>query len=158
MDVETATTLVHIDPRIDSALNLDSLCSVSLLCIELTTISTDIHRLNWHQVPLNMMTVMARCIVWCGYDCLTCWIEAKVCLVQLLIEWWIDSCVVVGDGVGMVDTLWIELVSSILEQLVKNGFLLVIMDIHTLALDCTTSNSNCHCQLLLDTWYHSLKE
>ena len=83
---------------------------------------------------------MSRCVVRRRHYCLTGRVETKVGLVQLLVEGRVDGCVVVD--VGVVDPLRVELVPSILEQLVKNGFLLVIMDVHTLSLDGTCLNSN----------------
>ena len=47
----------------------------------------------------------------------------------------------------MVDPLGIELVASVLEELVQYGLLLVIVDVHAFALYSTTLNSNSHIQL-----------
>ena len=116
------------------------LCSVAFLGVELATIPAYVHRLNRHQVSLHVMAVVSRCVVGCRHYCLTGWVEAKVCLVQLLVKGRVDCCVVVD--VGVVDSLSIELVIAILEELVKDGLLLVIVDVHTLSLDGTTLNSN----------------
>ena len=81
MDVQTATSLVHVDVTVHRTLDLDCLSAVTLLCIEFTTI----HGFNLHDVTLT--TVLSTSVVRSRYDGLPRWIESKVSLIhKLLIE------------------------------------------------------------------------
>ena len=51
MDVERASTLIHVDVGADWRLNLNGLCTVTLLSVELPAI----HRLNLHHVVSLML-------------------------------------------------------------------------------------------------------
>ena len=151
MDVEAASALVHVHTRVHWALNLNGLGSVAFLRVQLAPVTADVHWLDRHHVSLHVVTVVARCVVRGGHDCLASWVESKVGLVhQLLVEGGVHIGVVVGDGVLVVDTLGVELGASILEQFVQDRFLLVIVDVHTLALDSTTLNSKNDRQIQLD--------
>jgi len=133
MDVQTATSLVHVDVTVHRTLDLDCLSAVTLLCIEFTTI----HGFNLHDVTLT--TVLSTSVVRSRYDGLPRWIESKVSLIhKLLVEARIDICVVVCDGLGVVvTTLAARLSIIILEEFVQDRLLLFVVDAHTLALDST---------------------
>ena len=134
MDVQTATSLVHVDVTVHRTLDLDCLSAVTLLCIEFTTI----HGFNLHDVTLT--TVLSTSVVRSRYDGLPRWIESKVSLIhKLLVEARIDICVVVCDSLGVVvTTLAARLSIIILEEFVQDRLLLFVVYAHTLALDSTT--------------------
>ena len=136
VNVETATSLVHVDARcgtINRALYLNGLRSVALLSVELATV----HGLDVHDVARP--TVRTARVIRSRHDRLACWIEAKVRLVhQLLVEARVHRRVVVVDGlVDVVSALGVDL-GSILEELVQYGLLLVIVDVHALPLYSAT--------------------
>lgn len=136
LDVEAASTLVDVDIAIDRALYLNCLGAVALLRVQLTSITPHIHWLDLHHFTAHA-TVAARGVVRRAHDRLASRIVAKVRLVhQLLVKGRVDGGVVVGDGVG------VDLGVAILEQLVEDRLLLIVVDIHTLALDGTAFNSN----------------
>ena len=121
VDVQTASSLVHIDSCVHRTLDLNCLCSVSFLSVQFTSLSVDVHRLDRHQVSLHVMTVVSRGIVWSRNNCLTSRVEAKVSLVhQLLIERLIDCGVVICYCICVMHTLGIEFISSVLQQFVQD--------------------------------------
>lgn len=73
-------------------------------------------------------------------------IETEVCLVhQLLVETRVHSCVVVRNSLVVVRNGLVPVsvdLCTILEQFVKNGFLLIVVNIHTLSLNSTAKTSN----------------
>lgn len=81
LDVQTASTLMHVDLPVHRRLNLNSLRTVSLLSVELTAI----HIIDVHH--LSLVALAPSRAVGSGYDCLTGWVVAKVRLIhQLFIE------------------------------------------------------------------------
>ena len=79
VDVQAASTLVHVHVRVYRRLNLDGLSSVSLLGIQLTPV----HGLDVHDVTL----LVSRGVVRGGYNGLSGRIKTEVCLVhQLFVE------------------------------------------------------------------------
>ena len=132
LNIQTATTLMHVDLSVHGRLNLDRLCTVSLLRIQLATV----HIIDGHQ--LSLMVLAACGAVGRRNNGLTGWVVAKVRLVhQLLVEGRVHVRVVVLDGLlmGLAD------LGPVLEELVENGLLLVVLDAHTLALDRTALGS-----------------
>lgn len=69
-------------------------------------------------------------------DCLTRRVESEVGLIhQLVVEGGIDGCVVVGDGlVTVVGPTALDL-GTVFEELVEDALLLVVVDVHLVALD-----------------------
>jgi hypothetical protein len=129
---------VHVHVPVHRALYLDRLSPVALLSVKLTAVN----RLDLHHITLLAMA--AASIVGRGDDCLSGRVETEVGLVhQLIIERRVDRCVIVLDSLGVVVVVVASLINlgSVFEQLVQNGLLLVVVNVHTLALDSTTVGS-----------------
>jgi len=126
LNVQAPSALVDVHIPVDRALYLNRLCAVPLLRVQLAAVPTHVHRLDGHHVAVSMAT----CVIRSGNDRLASRIEAKVSLVhQLLVERTVHRSVVVLDRVR------VDLVVSILEELVQDALLLIIVDVHALALD-----------------------
>ena len=81
LNVQTAATLVHMDLCVHGALDLNRLCPVPLLSVQLAAI----HRINIHHFTALM--ILAICSVGCRDNGLASRIVAKVRLVhQLFVE------------------------------------------------------------------------
>jgi len=92
LDVEAAAALVHVHASVDRALDLNCLCPVSLLRVQLASVPSS-GGLDRHDFSLVMACGV---VVRCGHDRLPCRVEAKVGLVhQLLVEGGVDRSVVV---------------------------------------------------------------
>lgn len=80
--------------------------------------------------------MLAARVVGGRHDCLARRVEAKVCLIhQLVIERGIDGCVVVLDGlVAVMGPTSLDL-GTVLEEFVEDALLLVVMNVHFVALD-----------------------
>ena len=95
LDVQTAATLVHVHAGIHGALNLNCLRPISLLRVQLTSVSSS-SRFNRHNFSL---VVASGVVIRSGYDGLPCGVEAEVGLVhQLLVEGGVDRSVVVRNS------------------------------------------------------------
>lgn len=137
LNVEGAAALVDVDVAVDGALNLNCLRAVALLRVQLATVPPHVHRLDLHHLAALHASVATGGVVGRGYDRLPSRVEPEVGLVhQLLVEGGVDGCVVVGDGVG------VDLGVAVLEELVQDALLLVVVDVHPLALDSAAFNSN----------------
>ena len=135
VDVQTATTLVHINIGsvlvVHRLLNLDGLRSVAFLSVQLTSI----HRLNIQDAAVA--TLLTGAVVGRGDDGLPRWVEAKVRLVhQLVVEARVHVRVVVLYRL-IVDILLRVDALPILEKFVQDGLLLIVVDAHTFSLNCT---------------------
>lgn len=99
LDVQAAASLVHVHASAHGALDLNCLCPVSLLRVQLAAVPSS-NRFDCH----NFSLVVARGVAVRGrHDGLSRWVEAEVGLVhQLLVEGGVDCGVVVGDGVLVV--------------------------------------------------------
>ena len=130
---------MHIHVGVHRTLDLNRLRAIPLLCVQLTSV----HRLNLHHIVALRMACALR-IIRRRYDGLSCWVEAKVCLIhKLLIETRIDRGVVVLNG--LIGIRWsrvrVHLLCSVLEQLVQDALLLLIVNVHAFTLDCTAMRS-----------------
>ena len=78
----------------------------------------------------------ALSVIRCRYNSLSCWIEAKICLIhKLLIETRIDSGIIVRYGlIGSWSSVRIYLLSTVFEQLVQNALLLLVVYVHAFTL------------------------
>lgn len=92
LNVKTASALVHVHASVDGVLNLNCLCPVSLLRIQLASVPST-SRFNRHNFSLVMLSGV---VVRSGHYGLPCWIESEVGLVhQLLVEGGVNCSVVV---------------------------------------------------------------
>ena len=130
LNIQTSISLVHIDVAVNGALNLNSLRTVALLGVKLTAV----HRLDVHDIALRVLTTR---VIGRRDDGLTGRIETEVRLVhQLLVETRVDLRVVVLNSLV---ALVLPFGSTILEQLVQDRLLLVIVKVHSFALDGTAT-------------------
>ena len=116
VDIQTASSLMHVNGAVHRTVDLNRLRSIPLLRVQLTPI----HRLYLHHIVALWVTRPLH-IIRRGYDGLPRRIEAKVSLIhELLIETRIDRRVVVLNG--LIGSRWsgvrVHLLCSILEQLV----------------------------------------
>lgn len=129
---------MHVHVPIHRALYLDRLSPVALLSVKLTAVN----RFDLHHVTLLAMA--AAGIVRRRDDCLSGRVETEVSLIhQLIIERRVDCCVIVLDSLGVVVAVVAALINlgSVLEQLVQDGLLLVVVNVHALALDSAAVGS-----------------
>ena len=130
LNIQTSISLVHIDVAVDGALNLNSLRTVALLGVKLAAV----HRLYVHDIALRVLTTR---VIGRRDDGLAGRIETEVRLVhQLLVETRVDLRVVVLNSLV---ALVLPFGSAILEQLVQDRLLLVIVKVHSFALDGTAT-------------------
>ena len=129
---------MHIDVRIHRTVDLDRLSSVSLLGVQFTPI----HRLNLHHV-FTLWVASSLRVIRRRNNGLSRRIEAKVCLIhELLVETRIDRGVVVGYGlIGRRSSVRIDLLCPVLEQFVQDALLLLVVNVHALALNGTAMRS-----------------
>ncbi len=120
---------MHVHISIHRALDLDRLCSVPLLGVEFTAVN----RLDLHH--LTLLAMLSACVVRRGDDGLSLRVETEIRLVhKLIIERRVYSCVVVLDSLGTVVTSLVDL-CPVFEQFIENGLLLIVVNVHALALD-----------------------
>ena len=129
---------MHVHVGVHRTLDLNRLRAIPLLRVQLTPI----HRLNLHHIVALRMACALR-VVRRRYDGLSGWVEAKVSLIhKLLVETRIDRRVIVGYGlIGRWSSVRIDLLCPVLEQFVQDTLLLLIVNVHALALNGTAMRS-----------------
>ena len=120
---------MHVHVSVHRALDLDRLRSVPLLGIEFMAVN----RLDLHH--LTLLAMLATCVVRRRDDGLSLRVETEIRLVhKLVIERRVYRCVVVLDSLSAVVTSLVDL-CPVFEQFIENGLLLIVVNVHALALD-----------------------